>query len=366
MGRVRFNYRYRTGEGFRLHLYNVDSSTTEYNTSYFANDAGANSSLDWTFAGTTNTIYFRVEIRGVTDPDAYDENDYIQLTDAKVWARFHQSHTLYGSEVYTNGNILKDALLLVNDAGAQISTDFTDITDPGYTLSAFTAEVPKPAAQVIDELLSYGDTSYNTYGFAVWDETGTSDGLPRCEVRQYDTSDYEYIIDVNDPMLTGFQLEKDTSQIYNYVIVQYVNEQGLTKWRTPTDTAGLKDQTSIDTYYRREYVLKIGKATSNDADNLGQQFLTFHKNPKYTGSAQLRGTIQTKSGLRVSVSGVKAGERVYLADIATTIQIRQTQYDAETDTLTIYPNPPINRLDMQLATLRREATSQRAGSMTVG
>jgi hypothetical protein len=364
--RVTFDYRYRTGEGFQIHLYRVDDSTTEYNTSRLVNASGANGSIDRTFTGTTEKIYFQIEIDGITNPDVYDQNDYMQLTDCVVYARYDSNHSAYGSEAYTTGELVEDILRLVNNSTTVLSTDYGDLADPGYAVDAFTADTHNRASDLIQTLVNFGDASYNTYGLSVWDREGVSDSKPRVELKQFDVSDYEYIIDLNDEQLTSFTREQDGSQLYNYVIVEYIDADGLTCTRTPDDNANLKDDSSIAQDYRREVVLKIGKADTGDADNLGRQYLNYHKGRRFSGSISIVGDIRTKAGALVPAAWVRAGDRLRIANIDKTIWLRHVSYDAETGRLVVSPEVPPNRVEMKIAALKNEAAKVQPSSNTIG
>jgi hypothetical protein len=362
---VYYAYRGRTGESMSIDIYNVDQAAAENNKiTVTSTPGGASGTKTVTLAqGATTSIYFMVIIEAA---DTYDQNDYMQITDAVVYANYDSAHSAYGSEAYTTGELIEDVLLLVDNATSVLSTDYSQLTDPGYAVDAFTIEKHSRAGDVIQRLIDYGDTSYNTYGLSVWDRTGASDALPRVEVKQFDTSDYDYIVDINDQQIATFQRERDGSQLYNYIIVEYIDDDGITRTRTPDDNANLKNTASIATDYRREKVLSIGKASTDDADNLGRQYLQYHAERRFVGSIALSGDVRTKSGLLVPACWVRAGDRLKIANLDTTILLRHVSYDAETGRLTVSPETPPNRVEMKIAALKAANSKAVIGSATVG
>jgi hypothetical protein len=363
--KVYFAYRGRTGESMTIDIYNVDQAGNEAdNVSFASVPTGSSGTKTVTLAaGATTSIEFRV---GIASSDTYDQNDYVQITDAVIYANYDSNHSAYGSEAYTTGELIEDVLLLVDNATSVLSTDYSHLTDPGYTVDAFTIEKHSRAGDVIQRLIDYGDTSYNTYGLSVWDRTGASDALPHVEVKQFDVSDYDYIVDINDQQVAAFQRERDGAQLYNYIIVEYVDDVGITRTRTPDDNANLKDTASIATDYRREKVLSIGKASTDDADNLGRQYLQYHAERRFVGSISLSGDVRTKSGLLVPACWVRAGDRLRIANLDTTILLRHVSYDAETGRLTVSPETPPNRVEMKIAALKAANSKAAIGSATVG
>jgi hypothetical protein len=348
---VAFSYAGRCGENFGLRVYNSTGATSEINVQ-ITNSAGQTGSTSATLTSTTDTIQIRGQINST---DVYDQNDWGKFYNFRALAKYHSSHSAYGSEAYTLSELVEDVLWLVDDIGTQISNDVDGIATIATTLNAFTVEEFTPAGVVIDRLASYSDSSNNTYLAYVWDREGTSDSLPKFELSAWDISDYEYIIDIDSPDVTAASNEKDGRQLYNWVAVQYVDEQGRKQERTPDDNANLRDSISIAREYQRMEVLKIGKATSTDADNIGERFIEWHKNRKWRGSITLSGDVLTKAGGRVPVEWMRAGERYYIPQFGETFFIRTCSINAETRTATITPDLPPDDTSVVIDKLRQQA-----------
>ena len=348
---IAFSYAGRCGENFQLEVWNSNGTTKEKNVG-FTTGLIVTGSTNGTLTSTTDTI----QLRGSCfTTDTYDQNDWAKFIDFSAKAKYHSSHSAFGSEAYTLTEMVEDVLWLVDDLGSQISGDIDDIATISTVLNAFTVEEFTPAAVVINRLADYSDSNNTTYFNYVWDREGTSDSLPKFELSAWDVSDYEYIIDIDDPAVESASNEKDGRQLYNWVTVQYVDNLGRKSERTPDDNASLKDQASIDNEYQRMYVLKIGKATATDADNIGERFIEWHKTRKWRGSVTVSGDVQTKAGGRVPVEWLRAGERYYIPQLGETFFIRTCSIDAEGRRATITPDLPPDDVEVVIDKLRLQA-----------
>jgi hypothetical protein len=194
----------------------------------------------------------------------------------------------------------------------------------------------------------------------VWSRQRTTDTKPKIEFSAWDISDYEIIVNLEGDELSSFQNSADGSSLYNYIRVQYVDTEGRNTTRTPDDNANLQDATSITNEYRREKLLKIGKATATDADNIGRRYLTRHKDRIYKGSVSIKGYVTKKDGARVPGNRVRAGWRFYVPQLDQTFFIRYANYDAENKRLTITPDLPPDNTTLIIAELRRRSEQSEA------
>jgi hypothetical protein len=243
--------------------------------------------------------------------------------------------------------LVEDVVLLVNQKGAQISTDFDQLLDPGLIRYPFTVEDPQFAAQVIEELASTGDTSLRSWLYYVWDDTDTSDGLPRFVFAPRDLTDWEYEIELNDRELAAFTHERISTKLQNAVTVKYTDKKNLAKYLTLTDTA------SIDDEYRRDWFINIGQSDATGAFYVAQRFIEYHKNRQVRGSLSQKGFIRTKGNGIKPVNRVHAGERFKLINTGEIFFIRYTSYTAETRTIQISPDEPEDNLAMLEAQRQR-------------
>lgn len=360
--RVTFDYYMRTGEGFKVQVWNVDNAdAVDYDSGGHSAASGQSFSRDHTLTqGVTESIKLAIEIRGPSDPDLFDQNDYLLFDNFLAYMLYDTGHPVAGSEAYTNGEMALDALLVSGLMGVDLSTDTGDIDYTGLdqALEAYTLETRKPVGDVVRELLEYSDTTYQTYFLNVWGGGNSSDGLPVVEITAYDVSDYEYIIDLSGQELVTFRNEEDERNIKNYITVQYVNVREENLIRTPDDNANLTDATSVASYYQREHLLKIGKANAAQADAAGRRYLAYNKDPKPRGSITVGAEILTKNGALVPSNRVRAGQRFYIPKLDTTYYIGSTSYDAEGARLTLSPTYPPDDIVTWIARLHREATTE--------
>lgn len=338
---VKFNYIIRSGESLHLALNNHDNyPNSETGWEWFIISSNQPSSGQATVSitkGNTRAVEFWVYIR---HHDTYDQNDYAHFSKLRVEAHYESGHRYAANPTYSQGELVEDVILLVNQKGAHLSTDFGSLGDPAIILDPFVVEEPTYAGQVIEKIASYGDAALNTWGLCVWDRSDTSDGKPRVIFEARNVDDYEYIVELSQPELAGLSYERPSSELYNNVTVQYQNERDETRYRTSNDNAALSDLDSIAREYQRDYYLRLGQGDPGRADYLGQRFVRYHKERITRGTFSIRGYATTKSGSQMPANRVRAGQRIKLLNTGEIFFIRHTSYDAETQTVRISPEPP--------------------------
>jgi len=358
--RVSFDWLIRSGENFFLELINgqnppgVDHPPTPgvewYQVSQSAPRSGINQIVTIAY-GATSFLEFRALI---WNDDLYDNNDYAHISNLRVETNYEAGHRAIAAPTYTQGQLVEDVVLLVNQKGANISTDFTDLGDPGQVLDPYAVEEPTYAAKVIEAIAAYGDTALNTWGASVWDRTGTADGKPRFVFEAKSVSDWEYELNPGEYSLKGLTYEKTSDGLYNSVTVRYTDERGVLMYRTGTDNAALKDMASIDDEYQRDYYLKLDDAAVTVADYVGSRFIEYHKDRLTRATFQVVGEIRKKDGGMLPVSRVRAGQRVKFIKTGEIFFIHYTSYDAESRTINISPDMPVDNIQMYLAQLERK------------
>lgn len=343
--RILFNYVIRSNEGFSLLVFNIDNPT--------GNILGSHSDgHEWHIVSTkliqsgAVTVTFQLgnttsfEFRWlVNNSDLYDQNDYAHVSNLRVEVTYESGHRT-ATPTYSQGQLVEDIILLVNQVGAQLSTDFAQLGDPGLILNPFAMDEPDYAGPTIEKIASYGDTSLRTWGLCVWDRSDTADGLPRVMFEAMDATDYDYEVDKNSPELAGLNYEKVSSQLYNNVIVKYTDERKAERYRTSADNSALADNASIAAEYRRDKYLKIGDGDATRADYVGQRYIQYHKSRLTRGTITVRGHIRQKDGGYIPVNRVRAGQRIKLADTGEIFFIRHTAYESESQTIRISPDLP--------------------------
>lgn len=346
--KITSSYAIRTGEGIKAEWWNDDNAASEVSVtdSSGAQVTGSLNTADPLAQGDTELVTLRITL---TASDIYDENDRCEIYDITIYGQYESTHGDYASPSYTNGEIVEDVLIL---AGSGISEDYDDIADPGITLTGFVTEADgfETADRIIERLAAYGDASQNTWGLAVWDETGTSDGKPKAVFEARSISDYEYRVRLAD--LQDFSHEPTLDELWNNIIISYIDANDQRQFLTGDDDATLTDSDSISDYGERHSpVIDIGKAESSTAQDIGQRVLAYHKDPLYKTSFSIASTIENKQGIPIPVSWVRAGERVKILDYngGTIYFVRHTQYNDDSKTIAIMPDLPPDTLDIFLA-----------------
>lgn len=347
--RIVFDYVIRSGENIILAITNMDNFPAGgigfwewyvVGGKYPANASGV--SVTFT-KGNTRSMEIWVYLQKT---DTYDQNDYAHTSNLRVEATYEAGHRHATSPTYKQGELVEDVILLCNQKGAHLSTDFGLLGEPGLILDPFVVEEPTYAGQVIEKIASYGDADLNTWGLCVWDRSDTSDGKPRVVFEARSVDDYEYVIELSQAELAGLTYEQPSSELFNSVTVQYQNERDETRYRTSSDNPSLADLGSIEREYQRDYFLRLGAGDPDRADYLGRRFIEYHKERPTRATFSIRGYVTTKNGGFMPANRVRAGERIKLLNTGEIFFIRHTSYDAETQTIRISPEPPQDGIQM--------------------
>lgn len=355
--RISFDYIIRSGEYFWLVVKNKDNPAAFF----MYHDGTPLLEVEWyTISGPVvqtgavaidfqlgNTGAFELEWY-IDNTDLYDQNDYGHVSNLRVESNYEAGHRT-ATPTYTQGQLVEDVILLVNQKGAQLSTDFSQLGDPGRILDPFVVEEPTYAGPVIEKIASYGDTLLRTWGLCVWDQTDTSDGKPRVVFEARDVSDYEYVIELSATEMASLNYEKISDNLFNSVTVQYIDERDATRYRTSADNAALKDQASIDAEYQRDFYLKIGEGDATTADFVGKRYIEYHKDRETRGTFSQKRFVTTKAGGKVPYNQVRSGQRFKLLNTGEILFIRSTNKNAENKTVQISPDLPVDNIQMLFA-----------------
>lgn len=329
--RVTFAYNIVTGEGIFVGLYNgvptlgvsVASTTTS-------------GTVDHTFATPTQRIFLQI---GPFTSDIYDGNDIITITSLTAYS---ETGTIDAKAIF------EDVLAAI---GTEISTDYDAIGNPGLAIVPFITmgNGPESGDSIIRRAANYGDTSFRTWGHAIWDETGTTDGKPKAHLDYRDISDYVFGAHLKD--LKDFTDTETDDELHNYIRVEYQDENNITRYRTPNENANLQDVTSVAAYGRRDHLITIGAGDATEADNEGRRYLALHEDPLRKASWKISGKARRKGGGFVPVSHIRAGKpfKIFDYENGKIFWLRRTQYDAEKGELRCEPDLPPDDLAIRMA-----------------
>lgn len=335
--KITLDWKRRSGEGIVIAVYNVGTAANEWS----VGGGSSTGSATITFATPANA--FEIRVSPYADDD-YDSNDYAWIDNMVVYGTM----TNFATPTYTGGELVEDVLYL---ASTRISADYSAVADPGLVLTPFltTSDDYETADSIVQRIAKYGDTGLHTWGLCVWDAFGASDGKAKAEFSYRDISDYDWYCHLSD--LAGFEDAENDSEIYNYVIVKYRDENDITRYHTPTDNASQTDAASIAAYGRRDYVYDIGDGDATRAEYVGDRFLTYHKDPLHQMSATLSGIVYRKGGIAYPVNCIRAGDRLKVVDFAggRIYFLRSVDYDAAAETATVSSDLPPETLPFLLA-----------------
>lgn len=223
------------------------------------------------------------------------------------------------------------------------------------SLAPFIYDRWTPLADILLAAAGFGDSSNQPWAVGLLEsEAGPDkDGLPVFFAEYYlpnapNPTRPVYAVRIGEEnVIPGFQLEPDFGDVWNWIIVEYTDPEGNNQVLTPDDTGyeTLTDADSVSEYSERDYVLDAGVCTATMALAAGVRFLEAHKDPPWRLLSPLSvvSWIRTEDGNRFPVCQVQAGDGLLIEDYTdqeVLIRIASTEYDDETQTLTITAGAP--------------------------
>jgi len=206
----------------------------------------------------------------------------------------------------------------------------------------------------------YGSSTAAAWGVTVLPSDYSSDNKP-------------LIVSSAQPVLSGYllsidydatqaQAQRNDAEIWNSITVQYSDLNGRTLYYTPTGSATLKDQTSIDLYGQRDYLLRLsGTLTAAQALSYGVRFLTENKYPRMfvDSPIAIRDSVPGQNGEVYPACQVLASMKIRINGLAEDVttapfigMISRTRYTHDNQTVQIWLSRPDN-LTVQLARLSK-------------
>lgn len=342
---IKFSYAMRSAETVTLVWYNDDQAGNEGTETSPGNGSVETGSHDDDFAaGDTESCTLKFQASAT---DLFDQNDWIRVYN--LW--FYGKMDSFGAPNYYADEIGQDVLEIV--ASAEISSDYDDLDSPSLAIEPFITKNDnfETADSVLQRLAAFGDADDDTWGFSVWDAAGTSDNLPKAELKEWSIADYEWMVSLAD--VTGFRDEEVVDEVKNWIVIRYTDSDDVLRYVSPDDDATLKDTDSIADYYERHIPspLDAGNCDEATAIELGTRYLAYHKDPPHRMSFDVQGWIRQKNGPMVPCGWVRAGDRIKMIDWndGETIFVRSAKYNAETVTLHIERDLPPDELEVSLA-----------------
>ena len=330
-------YDYDLQEGAQAWLISFYDATNGSTT--IASATGTDTSQTYTLGTAVQALQFRFVSKADQTPTS-DGAFYGEISNVMVYSE---------TSAINLTEIAKD----LRAWDTNINSDEDRITSNTLDLSPFIVDRWTSVADVLTQAAEFGDSSFNRWatGFVASELAATPNGEPVLSVSAYRAlTDYDYAIRLDDNnVLATVEIERDYSRIYNWIVVEWYDDEGKYNVYTPDDDANLKDTTSIAAYYQRDYILNVGNSTQTAAINSGRRFLAAYKDPQYTvtGPIAIKEYIRTKDGSRLPCSELQAGYRIrienYLEDLSgtgLTFMISHTEYDDESKMCSVSIGPP--------------------------
>ena len=343
--RVTYGVYFASDDGIDIILQNPNGSPTDERTD--SESSGSPTVVtpapDVTISnGDTSVIRWDYKL-SATDTDY---NMFALIFSPVVYVHYTASHPDYGTESYYADEIIIDCLI---KEIPEISQDYSDFVSPSLELLPFATkdDLHEPIDSIVQRATNFGDVRFNSYGFSVWDSDGSTDGLPKGELKtRPPLDDWDYEVSIDD--LVQFTYEPSLDRLHNYLHIRYTDSLGNLDYLSAEDTAALKDSVSIDTYGRRDKVLGLGKGKSTVAQSYGERWLELHKDPlaKIRLTYDKR-TIRRKDGSPMPTAWLRAGCRVKIVDYegGLVFLVRRADHDAEAGSLRLESDIPPDGLD---------------------
>ena len=357
VGKLTCNYDMQEGaQAWELALWNGAADE-------FSITASGTGSQDVDLGTSTCQLYFEAKL---TQTPTEDGTYYGDVSSVIVYAsRDHASATLGTVNVY---QIALDIVDLLGVDVTLISANLAEL-DSTLTLSLvpFITNGWETFAAILARAAGYGASSTTAIGFGLRAPFLAPDNKPRLFLETYPgATDYEYEASIDELDLS---LRLNLDDVYNYIIVEYTNVNGITKTLTPDDNAALTDADSVTDYGTRALPqpLKLPLANTQQALNYGTRFLERHKQPTYTVTRPVVVTQLTgKAGELTPAALIDAGKRLRIVDLpgligddtptGKTFTIVKTDYNHDAGTVSLSLGGRPDSLLIQLAQMTLAAS----------
>jgi len=364
--KITWDYNFREGgQAWEMTIFNVQTSSDGWSITASGSATGQSAIL----ATPSRMIELRF----------YARADQTPTSDGTYFGEF-SNITMYSETGAINlTEIAKD----VAGSMSELNADQTNINSNTYSLVPFIADW-ESMADILVRAAEFGDGSQNPWYVGLLDSesAATPNGKPVLYVEARPAlTDYDLIVRVDEANLVApFGLRRDYTNIWNWIMVQYIDERGFTQWVTPDDDSTLKDTNSITDWDQRDYPLSVGEATQAMAINYGRRFLARYKDPEIvpTQAIGIKGYIRGKGTQIIPASQVHAKLRLKIENYPDPslggdpiLLLSATSYnDAEqVTTMSSGPAPGLTLLSFAhpepietLASMIAEATPERGGA----
>ncbi len=249
---------------------------------------------------------------------------------------------------HTAHEIIEDML---TDKCPQISTTYTNIADPGVNLTPQTYDEDEYPGDIIARLAKYSDSAYQRWDFAIWE-----DRLPWFQAVDVTPSAVDWQMFVGE--FETISIERSARNLYNDIYSVYLS--GAVKTRTASAT-NAASQTKYIT--RQKPITNLGEISAAAATSRRDYELESRREVQQQSTLVLSGDAFDARRVRKPLWHIRAGQVLRITDYQpfgaqagspqlnawNTFHIVRTEYDADRNRMTIYPDTETRRLDYLLA-----------------
>jgi len=271
----------------------------------------------------------RIAWEGLVLGPSIPRDEGIEMSGMGYWGTLSRQYYYHDAATTNIKTIIED--ILTNKC-PDISTDYSNIDDPGQTASQYFYQDEKPS-NIIPDLVDQCSAT-GMWIAAVWeDQKFYLSARPTAVAWHCSLSD----------MVGNSRPERDLDNIFNNISCRY-EKRGSPPTNVLADWSG--DTTSQGKWGKREVVIPLGEADADASLRVRDMALAELKDPKLTGSFVLSRVLNAE-GKEEPLYRVRAGQLIKIRDIlpGEPLQdepdgfrialIRETEYDAENKRLRV-------------------------------
>ena len=355
------------GQAWGIYVYNVQDSADEYSKIIDGTDSNQDVSI------STASQAIELRFTALADQTA--------TADGAIYGEF-SNITVYDETGAIDAEEVGYDLI---GACSELSTSTIGVAGlTGETLPAIDMLVFDDFTSIADiamAVASYGNTSDESIYFQLLasEEAESNNGKPLLAAGIYpDLSSADYVARLSDSNVISATINRDYTNIKNWITVNYTDEKGERQVITPDDSGyeALTDATSVTAYGRRVDAITSGDvfigtyleslpiiilpggrpyitrpSTAGLALYYGKRYLAKWKDPLWTGSITVVGYIHGANGNEIPACEIVAGKVLDIADYVQgeiladdvtdypRVIITATSYDADSETCVITFGP---------------------------
>lgn len=294
--RVAFNYDFQeAAQNWRMRLRDSANAVDLWNVT-----TSGTGSQDITLGTPSTSIRFIMDsLANQTAPG--DETIYAEASSVTVYT---ETGAINAQE------ITKDLRALTSE----LSTSEQGIGALTVSLVPYVVDRFTSYADILEEVTSFGGASFEPWAVYLANAMELVDDKPMLVLEaQPALTAADYVVDMAGGQISSLSFTQAVDQIWNWIAVEYQDENRNSVTLTPDDDASLKDDASIALYGKRVYPLRMPMSSSSTmALQYGKAYLAKYKDLqwKVNGTIPITGYISGVYGEQIPACEIEAGKRV--------------------------------------------------------